>query len=132
MTDLTWKALSVSYVSDLAMNLSVIPEPFHELLKIIAYAYRHSLTMHAQLSSGTRCLVLRLSLPLFTYFVNASCEGSGETARSLVIVFADRFCEKFQNPMNWVKISPGPLSCAQPHLCCFKENLTVSKVFPVK
>ena len=55
--------------------------PAQENLVPIAYAQVNHLDTHADLPRGTICLKMSLGLHLHPYFVYASSEGSGESAR---------------------------------------------------
>ena len=50
-------------------------EPAHEIMVLFAL-YKH---IHAQPSSGARCLIFGRTLRLLPYFMCANSEGSGET-----------------------------------------------------
>ena len=64
----------------------------------IAYAQKPPLNVYADVFSLTTCLNLGLSLNLCPYFVCASSEGSGNTARMLRLVRASaaRICDKYE------------------------------------
>ena len=51
------------------------------------------------------------TLLLLLYFMCANSEGSGETAqmRRLAWAFAGRLCDKYHNPMSWLKLWIGTL-----------------------
>ena len=61
------------------------------------------LNMHAQPSSGARCLIFGLTLFLFLYFMCANSKGSGETAqmRKIAWAFAVAY-DKYHNLMSWL------------------------------
>ena len=50
------------------------------MLVLITYAQKPSLNTHADISNGTRGLMLGLRLYLIPIFVYASSEGSGKSA----------------------------------------------------
>ena len=60
--------------------------------------------MHAQPSSGDRCLIFARTLHLLIYFMCLNSEGSGEIARmcKLGVAFAGRLCDKNHNLMSWL------------------------------
>ena len=62
--------------------------------------------MHAQPSSKTRCLIFCQTLRLLPYFMCANSEGSSETARMrrLAWDFDGGLCDKYHNPMCWLKL----------------------------
>ena len=66
--------------------------------------YTHSSNAHAQPSTGARCRIFGRTLCLLPYFMCASSEGSGETARMrrLAGAFAGRLCGKYHNLMSWL------------------------------
>ena len=57
-----------------------------------------------QPSSGARCLIFGRTLRLLSYFMWATSEGSGETARMrrLAWAFAGRLFDKYHNLMGWL------------------------------
>ena len=60
--------------------------------------------MHAQPSSGVKCLIFGRPLRLLPYFMCANSEGSGETARmpGLTWAFVGHLCDKYHNLMSWL------------------------------
>ena len=60
--------------------------------------------MHAQPSSGARCLIFSQTLRLLPYVMCVNSEGSGETARMprLAWAFAGRLCDKYHHLMSWL------------------------------
>ena len=60
--------------------------------------------MHAQPSSGTRCLIIGRTHCQLPYLRCANGEGSGETARMhrLAWAFGVRLCDKYHNLMSWL------------------------------
>ena len=59
----------------------------------------NSSNMHAQPSSGDRCLIFGWTFHLLSYFMCVNSEGSGETAqmRKLTWAFAGRLRDKYHN-----------------------------------
>ena len=56
-------------------------KPAHEIMALFVLHKLFSSNMHAQPSSGAKCLIFALTLRLLPYFMCATSEGSGETAR---------------------------------------------------
>ena len=56
--------------------------PAHEIRVLIAHAQRPSSNANADVSSLARVLNFSLSIHLYSYFVYASSEGSGESAHA--------------------------------------------------
>ena len=58
--------------------------------------------MHAQPSSGARCLIFGRTVCLLPYFICANSESSGKTARirRLTWAFAGHICDRYHNPMS--------------------------------
>ena len=75
------------------------------MVLFILHKLTHSLNVHAQPSSGTRCLIFCQSLRLLPYFMCANSEFSGETAwmRRPSWAFAGRICDKYYNLMSFVR-----------------------------
>ena len=67
-------------------------------------AHSHFLNVNDHFSNETR-LLFGLSLPLFSFIVIASGEGSSEDAhmRSLARAIAVRLCDKYPNFTVWLK-----------------------------
>ena len=65
----------------------------------------HSSNVHAQPSSGARCLIFGRTLRLLLYIMYANNEGSGETAQMLRLAwaFAGRICDKYYDLTSWLK-----------------------------
>ena len=82
-------------------------EPAHEIMVLFVLCKKKKKkktrpsNAHAQPSSEARCLIL---VGPFVYFMCASSEGSGKTARKrrLAWAFAGRLCDKYHNLMSWL------------------------------
>ena len=63
-----------------------------------------SSNMHAQPSSGAKCLIFGRIFCLLPYFkfVNSECSGATMQMRRLTWAFADRLCDKYHNLMSWL------------------------------
>ena len=59
--------------------------------------------MHAQPSSGARCLIFGQTLRV-PYFMCVNNEGTGKTAQMLRVAwaFAGRLCDKYHNLVHWL------------------------------
>ena len=73
---------------------------------LIAYAPTPPIHTYADASGGARGQNFGPSLHLHPYFVSASNEGSGDSARTrrLAGVFVSRHSDTFQNTMCWLHI----------------------------
>ena len=69
----------------------------------------HSSNAHAQPSSGAKYPNFGRTLRLLPYFMCATSEGSSENARMRRIAwaFVGRLCDKYHNPMSWLKYHYG-------------------------
>ena len=54
------------------------------------------LNMHAQLSSGAKCLIFSCSLRLLPYFMCVNSEGSGKTGQMCIVFSTNRTVLRFQ------------------------------------
>ena len=92
--------ICMCYWAELKWDISWDYGTFHPL-------YTHSSNMHAQPSSGDKCLIFGWTLCLLPYFMWANSEGSDETTqmRRLAWAFAGRLCDKYHNLMSWLKFN---------------------------
>ena len=95
---------TVADYNDLYLRLQDKIEPAHEIMALFVLP-KHSSNAHAQSSNRARSLIFCRTLCLLSCFMWVNSEGSGETARMrrLAWAFAGRLCDKYHNPMSWLK-----------------------------